>query len=698
LGNATLATDREKRRHRLRSRMAVHWTLLPAEQQALLAAYTQGANAGLAALPVRPWQYLLLRSEPQPWREIDSMLVVCEMYYILQARDFDVRFNESLLREQVGSALFDWLKPKGGTWDAPLDGSQISAAAMPSAEMLDTRRNPATRPETVTIAVAQSDVAENSPGSNNWALNGVLTANGSALLANDMHLGLSVPNIWFRSQFLIGKGNSARRIAGVTLPGSPAMVIASNGQIAWGFTNSTGKWFDWVAVDKAEKVIESHEIIAVKGSAPVDLVVHETRFGPILRDVTDASGKRQFAIHWSLYDPGAVNARLADMMDAKSVDEGINIAQQSGVPHQNILIADRHGNIGWTIAGRMPRYREWRHQSERGTFTPADALPAEWLAQQDYPQIINPAGARLYSANNRLLGGADGAKIGDGGFDLGARGAQIRDRLMEKSRFDETALHAIQRDNESRFFKRWAKLARDTAAISGKAGMDEIVRQLDGWNGRADIDQTGHRLVRSFRIQVSNVLWKEWIKVAAPSLDIEPAANGVSSYPGWDGRSEYAIWQAITSRADHLLPQPFGNWDQFLDAQLALVQGELIKQNGSLNAATWGKRNGANIRHPIARALPLLSRWLDMPVEPLAGDNNMPLVAAPSFGASERMVVAPGFEERGLLVMPGGQSGHPLSPFYGAGHEDWVHGAALPLLAGETRYRLQLNRRTGLSR
>lgn len=115
-----------------------------------------------------------------------------------------------------------------------------------------------------------------------------------------------------------------------------------------------------------------------------------------------------------------------------------------------------------------------------------------------------------------------------------------------------------------------------------------------------------------------------------------------------------------------------------------------MKQHGKIADATWGKRNIARIKHPFSRAMPFLSAVLDMPATPLAGDNNMPLVAAPTFGASQRMVVSPGHEEQAIFTMPGGQSGHPLSPFYGAGHDDWLQGKPTPLLAGETRHTLQL--------
>ncbi|NLB59192.1 MAG: penicillin acylase family protein, partial [Gammaproteobacteria bacterium] len=105
---------------------------------------------------------------------------------------------------------------------------------------------------------------------------------------------------------------------------------------------------------------------------------------------------------------------------------------------------------------------------------------------------------------------------------------------------------------------------------------------------------------------------------------------------------------------------------------------------------TWGERNTARICHPLAGAVPLLGRRLCMPAEPLPGDGLVPRVQGPSFGASQRMLVAPGHEADGVAHMPGGQSGHPLSPFWGAGHDAWAEGRPTPFLPGDTEYRMTL--------
>jgi penicillin G amidase len=681
LGAATIEYDKKKREHRFRHRMNEAWSTFTPEQKNIFAAYTEGVNGGIASLPLIPWQYTLLRAAPQPWAEVDSMLVMCEMFYMLQAKSFEDAFANALLREKMGDTLFAWMKPLGGTWDAAMDGSVIAPVAMPDASQLNVRLSKT--PPTVSQNANSFDFSplstsrENSVGSNAWAVDGSLTKTGAGMLANDMHLGLSVPNIWFRAEFLIADVD-AKKIVGVTLPGVPALVAGSNGHIAWGFTNSYGKWFDWVPVAKDEPVSVQRESIEVKAGNAVALDIRETRFGPILETQND----QQYALNWLAHRPGAINPNIMQMMFAKNVDEAIAIAQQSGVPHQNLSVVDTAGKLAWTIAGRMPR--QTSQNPQRAGWTKPTDITNDWLHTADYPVIKNSKDARLWTANNRQLGAEGGAKIGEGGFDLGARGQQIRDRLfaLGDKPVDEAALYAIQLDTEARFVKRWAARMQDVAKQNlTSANAAEISRILAAWNGRADADQAGYLLAKTFRQKVLDQLWKSWVN----------AATGTAAKATWDQRFEYAGVQALDAKAPHLLPQPFETWDAFLAAQLTSANDELIKTHGSLGNATWGKSNVAIIRHPLSRAVPALGYFLDMPRVPLSGDSNLPKVVAGNFGGSQRIVVSPGHEETAIFTMPGGQSGHPLSPFYGAGHREWINGVAAPLLAAAPIYTLRLS-------
>jgi penicillin G amidase len=740
-GAKALERDRQRRVHRLRARLTERFNTLPAPERALLQAYTEGVNNGLHALPVRSWQYLLLRATPEDWTPVDSLLVISEMYFMLQSGGYDAGLERILVREKAGDAMYEWLYPRGGRWDAPLDGSTVPAAPLPTPADLDlrtgrkgatgttdlatggqlVRATPTTEPSQEAQAAwmpaahgpsaheppaqgssaqGQTSPASFSPmdtwiterlaaldappviGSNNWAVSGGRTHHGGAILADDMHLGLGVPSIWFRAQFQIGQGSNALRAAGVTLPGLPALVVGSNGHVAWGFTNAYGQWFDWVEVPADAKLTTHNETLQVHGGPAQPFKVEELAGAPVV--VTE--GQRRFALHWVAHEGEAYSLALDEMLQTRHVSDALAVAQRAGMPHQNLVAADRDGQIGWTIAGRL-----WSQRgiaNSQGHFTDVAGMRHTWLTPDQYPQVLSPAQGQLWTANSRQLGGDRAELIGDGGFDLGARGQQIRDRLAERPKHDEASIGEIHFDDEARFIKTWAD--RFQALLKAHPDRTELAQLLAGWNGRADADQAAYRLVRTARLNTLNLLWVSWTR---PFLG--ERQDDAKQRIRWRNQFEYAVVQALDETPAHLLPIEHANWDALLLAQLDEAAKEMSQDlpkdtrgPGSLKAATWGRVNASHIQHVLAKAIPPLSRWLDMPSVPQSGDSNLPHVAGPAFGQSERLVVSPGREERGWLSMPGGQSGHPLSPYYGAGHEDWVLGKPTPLLAGPAQHRL----------
>jgi penicillin amidase len=146
------------------------------------------------------------------------------------------------------------------------------------------------------------------------------------------------------------------------------------------------------------------------------------------------------------------------------------------------------------------------------------------------------------------------------------------------------------------------------------------------------------------------------------------------------------VWALVTERPPHLLPPGAGSWDALLVDAADAVAAE----HDRLDAATWGEANRLSLAHPLADVLPVLGDRLRLPSVAQPGDERMPRVSGPSFGASQRMVVSPGHEDRGIFHMPGGQAGHPLSPYWAAGHDDWVEGRPSPFLPGETVWTLTL--------
>jgi penicillin G amidase len=686
LGPAALDLDRRRRLHRFRSRALAALAAASADERHLIERYTRGVNDGLGALSVRPFEYLVLGTAPSSWKPEDSALVAYAMYFDLQYRQLESTVARALLRERMADDMFAFLLPKASHWDAPLDQAAsppVDMPGLPTAEpdWLGSLTAPAVRPESEQIA-----------GSNSWVVAGRHSSRGAALLANDMHLGLRLPNVWYRLSLVYpDAGGNLRRVTGVSLPGTPAIVAGSNGRVAWGLTNSAGSYLDLVGLDGdamenlrdrvadggSDETRRHVETIVVKGAQAVNLPVVETRWGPVI-----TVGKKIYAVHWVAHEPNAVNFDLMRMEDADSAAAAMRVGQSSGIPTQNLIVADADGHIGWTLAGPLPRRP-----------APNDGLPVAaheyrswsgYLSPEEYPAKLDPPLGRLWTANNRQLAGADQDKIGGAAPDMGARASQIRDDLLARENFDERALLAIQLDDRALWIEFWRHLlldGLDEAAIAGHPQRAELKRLVAQWNGRADADAVGYALVRSFY----------WSMYAAwfANLDAELARTyRTANYRGATGRVEPVM--EILAEKHAWVPPGMADWQAFLLNRIDAVIADATQNGTPLAEAKWGVVNRAAIAHPLMRFLPWLGGWLGAPVEPLPGDMHMPRVQAPAFGASERIVVAPGHEETGIFHMPGGQSGHPLSPFFLTGHEAWVSGEATPFLPGPAVHHLVL--------
>jgi penicillin amidase len=686
-GAAALPLDRERRLHRFRSRAREALEVLDPAIRARLSAYVQGVDSGLADLGVRPWQYLLLRQQPSPWRDEDSLLVGYAMFFDLQGRIGARELALARLRRELPDAYADFLLAAGGEWDAPIVGGPLPLPPVPAAEVIDLRKlDPRLFGREVDIT---SDLAV---GSNSWAVAGGLTAHGGALVANDMHLALRVPNIWLRARLRFGSGAEAVDVSGVTIPGFPGIVVGANGRIAWSFTNSYGDFFDWVEVkftdaartryrtsDGEREVVRVDEVIRVRGGGDETLDVAETIFGPITHD---SAALGPLAAAWTAHHPRALNLDLLRLESARDVAEALRLAGRVGMPAQNVIVGDAQGAIGWTITGAVPR-RIGVDPLQPADWSRPGAGWKGWVAPEELPRVISPPSQRLWSANARMVGGEALALLGDGGYALGARAAQIRDGLLARDRFAEADMLAIQLDDRALLLHRWWVMLREVLAReAGEPALAGMAQATEHWHGRAGVDSVDYRLVREFRDQVHRRVIDA---LAAPMRAVDPKF-AMPRLP----QAEGLVWTLLRERPPHLLAPVYADWDALLRASALAVAAELGRQPGGLAARTWGERTTVAIRHPLSRAVPWLAPLLDMPRQPLPGDGSMPRVQGREFGASMRMAVAPGREADGILHMPGGQSGHPLSPYYGAGHDDWAQGRAAPLLPGSAQRRLLL--------
>jgi penicillin amidase len=478
------------------------------------------------------------------------------------------------------------------------------------------------------------------------------------------------------------------------------VVAGSNGRVAWGLTNANADCADVVPVPLSAEEgfyhgpgnsglveFETHrESIRVHGAKAEIQEYPWTVWGPVIGKDSDG---RPLAYRWTALSPSAINFRLLDMETAATTQEAIGVAHSLGIPAQNVLIADASGQIAWTIGGSLPNRVgfdgrlpvSWIYGDRRWEgFVPSERIP-----------VFDPPGqAYLWTANQRMVGVPQIATLGDGGYGRPARAAQIRDDLAElvghKPKSVAPAdLLAIELDDRARSLDRWRDLMlRTLSGAKAAPGSEraELAAAVRGGELRADIDSTAYRLVRDFRI-------------AACRLVLGPIfAPCTEAYPEFQaGRLdiEGAVWTLLEEQPPHLLNPRFAQWSDLLVAAADQVGADLSREGLRPSQAIWGRRNRLNIRHVFGQMLPeWLTSWLNMPVVPIPGGDDMPRIQDTAFGASERFAVEPGHEEQGIYEMPCGESGHPLSPYYRAGHENWVRGAPSPFLPGATEHTLTL--------
>ncbi len=721
LGPPAVNQDKWLRPRRLRHTAGKALEALPADQREFVQAYTDGVNAGLTSLGSRPPEYWVLRVRPKPWRPEDSLLAHLAMSLRLTPPAMDR--PDSLLRQAIGSAAFDFFFPRGTDWDAALDGSTIPAAPMPGPDVLDFRHgwepgkeplpkrwNEWVRATDGTLAPLLASGSEpESPagaivGSNGWAVDGSVSANGAALVASDMHLDYSIPGPHYRVRLKWVDGVRTHDVIGLTLAGLPGVTTGSNGDVAWAPTAAELDLIDQVMVEtdpnqpgryrvpggwaEFERVTER---IEVRGGPPVELATLWTIWGPVY-DKTGRGEPLRFegqlvAQRYVFQSPESVDLRICDLLLATNTVQALETAAESGSPTINLMVGDRAGKVGWTIAGRLPR-RVGQAGNQVCSWADGSNGWDGWLSPAEHPRLTSPQVSRAFSANHRMLGSAAYFGFSQPNPAFGARAKQIGDRLARLDHATPEDMLAIQLDDRALLLERWRELLlttlgnpRDPTTLTNNVA--EVIALVSRWNGRATADSVAYRLTRAFRETTLEYVY-------------EPLTTRLTRMLGdrmqrfWAG-AERPVWALLKNRPPHLLSPRFASYDDLLLTAAGDVVRELrAKTHGDLHRATWGDLVNGPVRHILSGSLPGLSSWLDAKMDGCGGGEDLPRINTGRLGGSERLAVSPGHVDQGLFQMIAGQSGHFLSPYYRAGHEAWLRGEPKPLLPGPTRHTLRL--------
>jgi penicillin amidase len=382
---------------------------------------------------------------------------------------------------------------------------------------------------------------------------------------------------------------------------------------------------------------------------------------------------RKYVRKWIMTEPGGVNLDILDLPWTRNVDEAIGVLRHWYGPPQNAIVVDDAGDIGWTITGRFP------NRTGLDGFYPVPWTEPGmgwdgWLDESARPVLLNPEGGVIYSANNRMADAETARRLGRE-WAAPHRAVRIADMLASEEQFEESDLAAMQLDT------RVASLdhVRDRVLQAIPADdPDELIRRARAlvveWNGTADADQRGFRLLAMLDRRITDeLLWN--------------IMSGETSL--WAVQSE-SLHRLVDENAAGYLPGRFENWDEFYDHSFRAIARQLESQGGV--DLPWGEANQSRIQHPFALQGAPGMEVMNLPMHPQAGHPLAVRVAHPSFGASARMVVSPGREQIAMLQTPGGQSGHFLSPHYTDYHDEWRRGDGSGFLPGEPKATLRLVR------
>ncbi len=678
-GERALAADRHLRRLGLRRAAEEEVAHVRPEERALLEAYARGVNAAMARHP-RPLELRILRVVPEPWTPVDSLCWAKVMSLSLCA-NLEAELFRARLVERVGperAAALELLYPAG-----------LPAAVPPGTKVGDLA--PA-------LLAAYAEIRPFLPlgiggGSNNWVVAGSRTATGKPLLANDPHLVLSLPGIWYETHLVAGDVDAY----GVTMPGLPGIVLGHNRHVAWGFTNSFADVQDLYLErfhperpdevefqGRFEKARVVRETIRVKGRPDVVEEVRITRHGPVLTGPGSTTG---LALRWTAYEPGHTVAAMVGMMRARDVHQFREALRDWHTPSQNVVFADDAGNIGFRMSGVVPI----RAKGSGLTPVPGWSGDHEWTGYvpfEELPQAINPKAGFIATANNRVAGDGYPHHLTWDTMN-GYRADRIETLIRATPRLGPKEFRDIQMDV---FCAPGARFAATVRSV-GLKPTDSIERQaLDAllrWDGHARPESGGcavyqAMLLAAMRRVFEPALGRTLLDAMMGRSDnpINPFGILVGRYSGVlveaFARRDTRFLEAAEFRCGHAEP-----WKVLAARALSDAVAELRARMGDDVARwSWGRIHTLSLKHPLGSVKPL-HLLFNGPTVPIGGDTDTPLQTAvvphAPFGAdawspSWRQIVDLAAPHRSVSVLPGGQSGHPGSPHYLDQFPLWLRG------------------------
>lgn len=678
-GEATLETDRFLRTLGMDRAAEAGADLLEPGARALLEGYVAGVNAAISGWEgLLPPEFLLLGARPEPYTLTD--LLALEKIMAWDLADYERSLDLAAAHARLGDSLFHRVRPRyprsgisilesagleerPGVREPPRAATRFDGTGIPAGS-----DGPVAGARLALVAAARRpggfgfgfvEAAGAVRASNAWVVGPGRSASGRPLVANDMHLALNQPTIWY----LVGLHAPGLDVVGMSLPGTAGVVAGRTAAVAWGFTNAmlddTELFLERVDPEDPERYLVPggteafrvrEEVIRIRGGAEDTLVVRSTRHGPVITAVEPRAGGELMALRWVALEPSTTPAAILGMNRAGSAEAFVEALAGFADPHQNVVFADTSGAWGYWMAGRIP---------DRPSVRPS-AVPVEgWTGDHDWrgylpfsehPHALAPPSGLVATANNRQSWEGVGERVSGGGWAPPHRAQRITDLLAARGDHDVASMHAIQLDVTSLPGVRFRAVA---ARAFRAAGFPDAAATLEGWDGSGSPESRGATLFQA---------WYDGVR-RGMRRDIYGDEAGFLPFA--------AVEEAVAAG----LPE-----------ELAV---EAARSAASLEGRSWGDVQRLALDHPLA-AVPLAGALLGF------GRRGIPRAGTPHTvnvsdyvsgadglvarnGPSQRHVSDLSDLDAGGFVLPGGQSGYPRDRHAFDQLPLWESGGLVPL-------------------
>ncbi|WP_332646391.1 penicillin acylase family protein [Lysinibacillus sp. 54212] len=663
VGEAAVDTDKFFRTFSLRHAAELSWDGYNAEAKRVLEWYAEGVNAYIKEVngtSKLPYEFKLLGYEPKPWTAIDSLTIGKFMAYDLGGNWNLLAFRhwalQNFTEDQMAELVVDY----------PENARSIIEANLAN-------------PVQVAGAFETGLIPNEFNGSNNWVVSGEKSESGAPLLADDPHLGLNTPSIWYQMHLKSPEQN----VSGVIFAGIPGIILGHNESIAWGVTNvnpdvqdlyiekpNPNNPYEFLYDGQYEKAEVRNEPILVKDGETVDFEVVVTRHGPIISELVfdEEPASAVFSMQWTALEPTRELQAVMGFNKAKNWSEFDTALRDFMAPAQNFVFAAKDGTIAYRANGNVPIRKKGNGQLP----VPGDSSQYGWdgfVPFEELPTVINPKEGYIATANNEIVGDEYPYHI-SGFWAQPYRYERIAEMLEAKDKLTLQDMKDIQMDKKNLYAAEFLPHFIETLKkMDTKKNYSDIIASLQEWDYVETVDAPQPLVWHYLLEEIKATLFED--SMPEDVYEMMPGKFQVTdnllrdAYSGKEG-----VWIKQAGGLDALVFESF-------ERAVADISEDFGKNSEKW---AWGDYHQLTFDHSIAGASKVLEMYLNPKPQPVGGSRTTVQAAANNddgevdHGASWRFVVDLNDLSRAEHIVGPGQSGHVKSEWYHDQIEDWING------------------------